>query len=279
MRPFRLFLLIYIFAVFGILYPEIKQTLFAQQHMTPKEENVCFRWAFGALTVKGKNHILTPITKDTTLKTGDQFKIFLELQKECFVYLIYHSSQDSLYMLFPPDLQQFVPGYNILKKNYIPQGNMWFTLNHNIGIETFYLLGSAQRLNQLESFFCQYGSAQPTQKEELKQKILAEIKNLRWQYRNSKKHAERPVSIIGNLRGGGKIDKPVSFDLVDLAIAEQDHATNNFLQWFVAEQVEEEASADEVVQKIKLMGDASGGLFMLDQELAQRVFTPPAAAQ
>jgi ferritin len=67
--------------------------------------------------------------------------------------------------------------------------------------------------------------------------------------------------------------------LVDLSIAEQDHATNNFLQWFVAEQVEEEASADEVVQKIKLMGDASGGLFMLDQELAQRVFTPPAAAQ
>ena len=67
--------------------------------------------------------------------------------------------------------------------------------------------------------------------------------------------------------------------LVDLAIAEQDHATNNFLQWFVAEQVEEEASADEVVQKIKLMGDASGGLFMLDRELAQRVFTPPAATQ
>jgi ferritin len=68
-------------------------------------------------------------------------------------------------------------------------------------------------------------------------------------------------------------------DLVDLAISEQDHATNNFLQWFVAEQVEEEASADEVVQKIKLMGDASGGLFMLDRELAQRVFTPPAAVQ
>ena len=68
-------------------------------------------------------------------------------------------------------------------------------------------------------------------------------------------------------------------NLVDLSMAEQDHATNNFLQWFVAEQVEEEASADEVVQKIKLMGDASGGLFMLDRELAQRVFTPPAAGQ
>jgi len=67
--------------------------------------------------------------------------------------------------------------------------------------------------------------------------------------------------------------------LVDLAIAEKDHATNNFLQWFVSEQVEEEASADEVVQKIKLMGDARGGIFMLDRELAQRVFTPPTATQ
>ena len=64
-------------------------------------------------------------------------------------------------------------------------------------------------------------------------------------------------------------------DLVNLSMAERDHATHNFLQWFVAEQVEEEASTDEVVQKIKLMGDASGGLFMLDRELAQRVFTPP----
>ena len=67
--------------------------------------------------------------------------------------------------------------------------------------------------------------------------------------------------------------------LVDLAIAEKDHATNNFLQWFVSEQVEEEASADEVVQKIKLMGDAHGVIFMLDRELAQRVFTPPTATQ
>ncbi|HAA03803.1 MAG TPA: ferritin, partial [Syntrophobacteraceae bacterium] len=63
--------------------------------------------------------------------------------------------------------------------------------------------------------------------------------------------------------------------LVDLAIKEKDHATNTFLQWFVTEQVEEEASANEVLQKLKLMGDAQGGLFMLDQELAQRLFAIP----
>ena len=64
-----------------------------------------------------------------------------------------------------------------------------------------------------------------------------------------------------------------------MVLSEQDQATNNFLQWFVSEQVEEEASADEVVQKLKLIGKDSGGLFMLDRELAQRVFTPPATTQ
>lgn len=66
-------------------------------------------------------------------------------------------------------------------------------------------------------------------------------------------------------------------NLVNLAIEERDHASNTFLQWFVTEQVEEEASADEVVQKLKLIGNDGGGLFVLDQELGQRVFTPPAA--
>ena len=68
------------------------------------------------------------------------------------------------------------------------------------------------------------------------------------------------------------------FQSINLAAGEGDHATNIFLQWFVTEQVEEEASADAVVQKLKLMGDASGGLFMLDREMGQRVFTPPAAS-
>jgi ferritin len=65
--------------------------------------------------------------------------------------------------------------------------------------------------------------------------------------------------------------------LVNLAIEEKDHATNNFLQWFVSEQVEEEASFAEVKQQLKLMGDAPGGLFMIDRELGTRVFTMPQA--
>ena len=66
-------------------------------------------------------------------------------------------------------------------------------------------------------------------------------------------------------------------NLVDLSIKEKDHATNSFLQWFVSEQVEEEASADAAVQQLKMVESAPGGMFMLDRELGQRVFTSPAA--
>ena len=66
-------------------------------------------------------------------------------------------------------------------------------------------------------------------------------------------------------------------DLVDLAIKEKDHAANTFLQWFVNEQVEEETSADAVVQQLKMAEGAPGTLFMIDREMGRRVFTPRAS--
>jgi ferritin len=65
--------------------------------------------------------------------------------------------------------------------------------------------------------------------------------------------------------------------LVNLALKEGDHATHIFLQWFVSEQVEEEASAGEVVQKLRLAGESTSALLLLDKELGARVFTPPGA--
>ncbi|MBN1300378.1 MAG: ferritin [Melioribacteraceae bacterium] len=59
-------------------------------------------------------------------------------------------------------------------------------------------------------------------------------------------------------------------EIIDLAISEKDHATHNFLGWFVTEQVEEEATASEIVDKFELIGDNKGGLYMLDRELGSR---------
>ena len=62
-------------------------------------------------------------------------------------------------------------------------------------------------------------------------------------------------------------------DLMEVAIQEKDHASNIFLQWFVEEQVEEESSVGEVLERLKMIGDASAGMFAMDMELGKRVFT------
>lgn len=66
-------------------------------------------------------------------------------------------------------------------------------------------------------------------------------------------------------------------ELTDLALAEKDHATHIFLQWFITEQIEEEENDRDIIGKLKLIGDNGQGLLMLDNELATRVFVPPPA--
>lgn len=58
--------------------------------------------------------------------------------------------------------------------------------------------------------------------------------------------------------------------LMELAVREGDHATQDFLRWFIAEQVEEEATVQRIVQQLKMVGDSGMGLFMVDKELAVR---------
>lgn len=70
------------------------------------------------------------------------------------------------------------------------------------------------------------------------------------------KHEQKVTEEIGNI--------------VDISLAEKDYATNTFLQWFVTEQVEEEATAMNILDKIKLIGDNRNGLFLLDRELGMR---------
>lgn len=58
--------------------------------------------------------------------------------------------------------------------------------------------------------------------------------------------------------------------IMDVAVKEKDYATQNFLGWFVKEQVEEEANAGEIVAQIEIIGDVPGHLFCLDRELGKR---------
>ena len=61
-------------------------------------------------------------------------------------------------------------------------------------------------------------------------------------------------------------------DLVDIAVQVKDHATQSFLQWFVDEQVEEEANVTEILDNLKLINGQGNGIFMLDREMRSRTF-------
>ncbi|RKL66063.1 ferritin [Salipaludibacillus neizhouensis] len=63
------------------------------------------------------------------------------------------------------------------------------------------------------------------------------------------------------------------YKLSDLALDQREHATMTFLNWFVEEQVEEEATFDNLIQKLKRINDDSNAFFMLEDELGKRKFT------
>ena len=86
---------------------------------------------------------------------------------------------------------------------------------------------------------------------------------------------ETPLAVFEHVLEHEQMVTGLINGLMDLSIELKDHATSSFLQWYVDEQVEEEESAEEVLQNLKLNADNPGGLFMIDKELAARVFVPP----
>jgi ferritin len=81
---------------------------------------------------------------------------------------------------------------------------------------------------------------------------------------------ETPLSLFEKALNHEQHITSCIFKLKDLARAESDHATDVFLEWFVNEQVEEEASTREVIDQLRLVDGSPNGLFMIDRELAGR---------
>ncbi|MDI6756591.1 MAG: ferritin [Endomicrobiia bacterium] len=91
------------------------------------------------------------------------------------------------------------------------------------------------------------------------EKPPAEWKSANDVFQNAYKHEQKVTALIN--------------DLVNLSLSESDHSAVNFLQWFVNEQVEEESSFSDILNKLNLISDSKEGSFMLDREMSQRVFT------
>ncbi len=68
-------------------------------------------------------------------------------------------------------------------------------------------------------------------------------------------------------------------NLVDICLQEKDYTTHNFIQWYVSEQLEEEALARTILDKLKMIGTDKGGLYLFDRDLENSAISPDPAAE
>ena len=197
---------------------ESPKTIPADQTENLNEPKIKFSWAFGALKKTENGSVFKSIVHDTALKTKDKIKFYIRLDRQCFVYLIYRSSQNEIKTLFPHRFHVEGHEYNISQNYYIPIGNQWFELDDHVGQEKFYLLVSTDRLKELEAIINQYESTDPARQPVVADKIQLEIRKLRKQHLTLKSYAERPVNIIGAFRGTGQAKKDGSYDVANFAI-------------------------------------------------------------
>ena len=94
--------------------------------------------------------------------------------------------------------------------------------------------------------------------------VEVDFRNVQHVFESTLEHEVKVTGLINNL--------------MDIAIQESDHATKNFLQWFVDEQVEEEANVEQILNNLKLINGEGQGLLMMDREMQARVFVDPFAA-
>jgi hypothetical protein len=207
-------------AFFGILTSLLFSSLTTTSVAAEKKDgtNVVFHWAFGAIRKTGQESPFEQIAGDARLNSGDQIKFYLKPVTGCFVYLVYHSSQDELTVLFPYRFEEKIGKEKALKVHYIPDGNEWFQLDENVGQERFHLLASDTRLTRLEDLVNQYESGDKTKKPEFSQQILSEIDLLRRKNFKTKVNAERPLSIVGSIRGTKRPENALPLDLAEHAV-------------------------------------------------------------
>jgi ferritin len=80
-------------------------------------------------------------------------------------------------------------------------------------------------------------------------------------FKDTLEHEKKVTSLIHNL--------------YEIAVEDKDYASQSMLKWFIDEQVEEEESAFEIIESLNRIGDNSLGLYMIDKDLAARVYTTP----
>lgn len=210
------FLSLFVTLCFGLF--DQNESISAEPAGGKDGKKIVFQWAFCTLRKADPDQRVRVITRDTDLKSGDQIKFFIKLESPCYFYLIYQSSQGDVSVLYPFRFTQLDGQDTRFDKQYIPADSQWFELDEHTGQEKFFLLASTNRLLDIETLVNHYESADKTKKSGQADKISAEIRKLRKRHLKFKTYVEKPVTIIGNLRGGEQTESANSKDIADYAV-------------------------------------------------------------
>ncbi len=222
-----------LFAIFILLLSCVSLQAQTPAQQSPGEENVSFQWAFGAMVGDAGAKKFVSVTKDTTLHSGDQVKMLVQLTKDCYVYVVHVGSKGEVSLLFPYDIKQISTDYKTGRNYYIPKGRGWDVLDNNTGRETFYVLASTDRLLDLEAKLGNYFSADASKQTDLGKDVVTEIRNVKKHYKNFATLAEKPITIGGNVRGLEKAEEARRPDVS--TIATQVSANNFYSKTFTVD--------------------------------------------
>lgn len=141
----------------------------------------------------------------------------------------------------------------------------WFEDKGLSGFANWMYVQYQEELTHANKFFTYINERSGRAKLKAIEQVPVDFENVIEVVEKTLEHEQKVTSLINNL--------------VDIAVEERDHATQSFLQWFVDEQVEEEANVEKLLDALKLTKGEGNGLFMLDRELLQRTFKDPTAAE
>jgi hypothetical protein len=173
------------------------------------DSSIRFSWAF---LYQGKDGVTRPIDYDkrvVRLKSGDKLKIYLKPLDACHIYLYLYDAQKDLFLLFPEAFDRSTrsdANPRITKNFELPGVNSWYSLDEQLGVETFYLIVSARHLEGLEERTEQYfnglrNGSRHRQIINYKHGVLDEIKRLLKESSYLSDAAGKPVAVAGDFRG------------------------------------------------------------------------------
>lgn len=169
------------------------------------QKPVSFAWTIAAQIEKGPVRRIIPVKSKTTLRSGDQVKMYLKIEEKCFVYVVYQSSSNELLLLFPERKDILDSSSPLYGTHYLPSTDRWYKLDNHTGFERFHLIASSRRLSNLENLLAAYGNASAEMKFQLRDEIISMIKELSRHSNQLTITAEKPIRISGNMRSNQTI--------------------------------------------------------------------------